>query len=119
MSDNFPSSAWLPDDAPSEELTEEQYSEWAGWVEPTDRGSVAEYWLTRRRADGGLGPNVRVKYRWAPSESAWISGTRNDRQGRPDAVLSCLHSNNGWRIDADQSDPDDARDAREELSHAP
>lgn len=31
MSDNFPSSAWLPDDAPTEELTEKKYASMKNW----------------------------------------------------------------------------------------
>lgn len=87
----------------------------AGWIEPPDKAIPGEYWLTRRDADaidgyGGFGTDIRVIYCWAPSENAWITGTYQGRQ-RPEPKLSCLHSNNGWRLEPDERPGSDPRDA--------
>lgn len=73
-----------------------------GWIEPKDRSRRAEYWLTCRSADAAPGydlglPDRRLLYMWN-GHDAWITGTR---WGVPPEVpiLSCLHSNNGWRIE--------------------
>lgn len=74
-----------------------------GYIQPSDPSIVADYWVTRRRADTFPGydlelPDIREIYRW--NGSAWIVGYRgNDATLSYEAVLSCLHSNNGWRIE--------------------
>jgi hypothetical protein len=72
------------------------------WIEPQDTKLVADYWLTRRNADSAPGydlglPDLRVKYRWN-GHNAWVTGEYQGRQ-RIEPVLSCLHGNNGWRIE--------------------
>jgi hypothetical protein len=71
------------------------------WIEPNDKSVVADYRLTRRSIDAAAGydlglPDVEVTYRWNGC-NAWISGYRDGIQRR-EAVLVCLHANNGWRI---------------------
>jgi hypothetical protein len=76
--------------------------EQAGWVEPADPTTPAEYELTRRSADAAPGydlelPDLRVKYRWN-GRGAWISGYYAGAGEQLRAKLVCLHSNNGWRF---------------------
>lgn len=76
-----------------------------GWIEPPNPEISGEYWLTRRNADavngyGGFSNDKRVKYRWIPHARAWR--TKLKLFDGMDYVG--LHSNNGWRIDPDQSD---------------
>lgn len=69
-----------------------------GWVEPKDRTKRAEYWLTCRSEDAAPGydlglPDRRIRYLWN-GQDAWITGIVWNMPR-----MSCLHSNNGWRIE--------------------
>jgi hypothetical protein len=81
--------------------------EMAGWIDPPDQTVAAEYWVTRRSADAAPGydhglPDIRVRYRWVTpglmGTGSWITGYFQGIQRR-EAMLACLHSANGWRIE--------------------
>jgi hypothetical protein len=84
-------------------------SDSTGWITPPDPNISGDYWVTRRRADAAPGygtdlPDIRERYHWdggawMPGYGAWITGYWYDAQGRKRPTRSCLHSNNGWRIE--------------------
>jgi hypothetical protein len=73
-----------------------------GYIKPSDPHVSADYWVTRRSADAAPGydlklPDMRFCFRWN-GNGAWITGYREGIPGGG-AILSGLHSNNGWRIE--------------------
>ncbi len=73
-----------------------------GYIEPPNPRVAADYWVTRRSADAAPGydlglPDLRARYHWN-GNGAWITGYRDGIRGRA-PNLSCLHSNNGWRVE--------------------
>lgn len=74
----------------------------SGWIEPSNRPLVAEYWLTHKAADVAPGyarcgdMDIRVRYRWNGQDS-WFTG-RFSAVGREEPLMVCLHGNNGWRL---------------------
>ena len=80
----------------------------SGWIEPSNRTLVAEYWLTRKEADAspgyaGFTPDIRVRYRWNGQDS-WFTGRFSACHGA-EPLMVCLHSNNGWRLEDDTPIP--------------
>jgi hypothetical protein len=76
------------------------------WIEPLNPKVRKSWWLTRRSADTAPGydlgiPDIRVNYIWN-GRDAWITGERKGLQ-RMEPVLSCLHGNNGWRIEGESA----------------
>lgn len=97
------------------------------WIEPDAPDIAAEYWVTRRQADCAPGyghnlPDIRERYRWLPPNGllrgSWITGYIDGVRGR-EACRSCLHSNNGWRIESRIPPPNAARSVTNEQPNPP